>query len=167
MEEIMYQNLMNYLMRNEYPSTSTNEQKKKFAKTAINYFERNGILYYKNRINIDNPLRVIISSNRDQILYNYHTSPLGGHFGIKHTIENIKQSYYWPGMGNDIRNYIESCDECQRMGKPKRDQIIIPIKVTEPFDQIGIDFVGPLKLSSKGNRYILVATDYLTKWPEV
>ena len=69
-------------------------------------------------------------------------------------------------MGNNIKNYIETCNECQRMGKPKRDLSIIPIKVTGPFDQIGIDFVGPLKISSKGNRYIIVATDYLTKWPE-
>ena len=38
--------------------------------------------------------------------------------------------------------------------------------MTGPFDQIGIDFVGSLKSSSKGNKYIIVATDCLTKWPE-
>lgn len=153
-------------MKHEYPSDYTNEQKRKFARFAVNYFENDGILFYKNNSKIDNPLRVIDLQNRDRILYNYHTSPLGGHFGIKHTIEIIKQHYYWPYMGNDIKNYIEACNECQRMGKPKRDLSIVPIKVTGPFDQIGIDFVGPLKVSSKGNRYIIVATDYLTKWPE-
>src|SRR2546430_17379755 len=35
-----------------------------------------------------------------------------------------------------------------------------------PFYQIGIDFVGPLPLTSNGNKYIIVAMDYLTKWPE-
>jgi Integrase zinc binding domain/Integrase core domain len=163
MDEMTYQNLIDYLRTHEYPSNYTNEQKRKLARTAINYFEKNSILFYKNR---DNPLRVITTQNRNRILYNYHTSPLGGHFGIKHTIENVKRNYYWPNMGNDIREYIESCNECQMTGKPKRDPTIIPIKVTEPFDQIGIDFVGPLKISSKGNRYIIVATDYLTKWPE-
>ena len=41
-----------------------------------------------------------------------------------------------------------------------------PITVEVPFERIGIDFVGPLPRTRKGNKYILVATDYLTKWPE-
>src|SRR6185436_5637918 len=72
----------------------------------------------------------------------------------------------WPNLAEDVKYYIELCDVCQRTGKPNKDQTVIPIKVTGPFDQIGIDFVGPLKASSKGNKYIIVTTDYLTKWPE-
>ena len=41
-----------------------------------------------------------------------------------------------------------------------------PIKVEKPFNRIGIDFVGPLPKTQKGNRYIIVAMDYLMKWPE-
>ena len=29
-----------------------------------------------------------------------------------------------------------------------------------------IDFVGPLPLTTSGNKYIIVAMDYFTKWPE-
>nr|GEU59968.1 hypothetical protein [Tanacetum cinerariifolium] len=39
------------------------------------------------------------------------------------------------------------------------------IQVCEIFDVWGIDFMGPF-LSSKGNKYILVAVDYLSKWVE-
>src|ERR1043166_10299807 len=42
-----------------------------------------------------------------------------------------------------------------------------PIEVTGPFEMIGIDFVGPLLRTKHGNKYILVTTDYLTKWSEV
>ena len=35
-----------------------------------------------------------------------------------------------------------------------------------PFYQIGIDIVGPLPLTENKNKYIVVAIDYLTKWPE-
>src|ERR1051325_8998238 len=52
------------------------------------------------------------------------------------------------------------------MGKSTKDKTVIPIRVTGPFDQIGINFVGPLKESKKGNKYIIVATNYLIKWPE-
>jgi hypothetical protein len=38
--------------------------------------------------------------------------------------------------------------------------------VHSPFYQIGIDFVGPLPKTEQGNKYIIVAMDYFTKWPE-
>ena len=37
----------------------------------------------------------------------------------------------------------------------------IPVK--SPWYHIGIDFVGPVKKSSKGNTYILTISDYCTK----
>ncbi|GKE45220.1 reverse transcriptase domain-containing protein [Tanacetum coccineum] len=39
------------------------------------------------------------------------------------------------------------------------------IQVCEIFDVWGIDFIGPFP-SSRGNKYILVAVDYLSKWVE-
>jgi transposase InsO family protein len=39
-----------------------------------------------------------------------------------------------------------------------------PIPVHSPFHRIGIDLIGPLPVSITGQRYIIVATDYLTKW---
>ena len=29
----------------------------------------------------------------------------------------------------------------------------------------GVDLIGPLTLTPRGNRYIIVATDYFSKWP--
>ncbi|GKC23214.1 reverse transcriptase domain-containing protein, partial [Tanacetum coccineum] len=39
------------------------------------------------------------------------------------------------------------------------------IQVCEIFDVWGIDFMGPFP-SSRGNKYILVTVDYLSKWDE-
>eukprot|EP00253_Pinus_taeda_P007082 PITA_07082 len=36
----------------------------------------------------------------------------------------------------------------------------------EPFEKWGMDFVGPINPPSKQNSYIIVCTDYLTKWAE-
>nr|GEW11645.1 reverse transcriptase domain-containing protein [Tanacetum cinerariifolium] len=56
---------------------------------------------------------------------------------------------------------------CQRQGKiSQRDEMPQNvIRVCEIFDVCGIDFMGPF-LSSRGNRYILVAVDYFSKWVE-
>ncbi|GKG34351.1 reverse transcriptase domain-containing protein [Tanacetum coccineum] len=58
-------------------------------------------------------------------------------------------------------------DSCQRQGKTsQRDEMPQnSIQVCEIFDMWGIDFMGPFP-SSQGNKYILVAVDYLSKWVE-
>src|SRR5256886_4072598 len=69
-------------------------------------------------------------------------------------------------MYEDTKKYIKFCDNCQRRGQKGEKSYLNPIEVGEPFERIGIDFVGPLEKTRKGNRYILVTTDYLTKWSE-
>nr|GFA53290.1 reverse transcriptase domain-containing protein [Tanacetum cinerariifolium] len=62
---------------------------------------------------------------------------------------------------------VKNCDVCQRQGKiSQRDEMPQnSIQVCEIFDVWGIDFMGPFP-SSRGNKYILVAVDYLSKWVE-
>ncbi|GBB91669.1 hypothetical protein RclHR1_19010003 [Rhizophagus clarus] len=69
-------------------------------------------------------------------------------------------------MGNDIKEYVNSCDICQRRKKSRRNEPLHPIKVGLPFDHIGMDIIGPLPTTLQGNKYIVVATEYLNKWPE-
>nr|GFB67825.1 reverse transcriptase domain-containing protein [Tanacetum cinerariifolium] len=62
----------------------------------------------------------------------------------------------------------KNCDSCQRQGKnSQRDEMPQnSIQIYEIFDIWGIDFMVPFP-SSRGNKYILVAVDYLSKWVEV
>jgi hypothetical protein len=39
-----------------------------------------------------------------------------------------------------------------------------PTEVIEPFEMVGWDLMGPFPASIIGNRYILVMTEYLTRW---
>nr|GEV28101.1 copia protein [Tanacetum cinerariifolium] len=67
----------------------------------------------------------------------------------------------------DAHELVKNCDSCQRQGKiPQRDEMPQnSIQIYEIFDVWGIDFMGPFP-SSRGNKYILVAVDYFSKWVE-
>jgi hypothetical protein len=159
-----YNQLTEYLINHTFPPNGTNEQRRKLRQQANHYIVQDNILYKRNKEG--DPLRVITKENLMKILYNMHNVPNAGHFGIKATIDKTRQRYFWPTMGEDIRNYIETCDICQRQGKPKPTEVLRPIGVGQAFDRLGIDIVGPLKPTTTGKRYIVVATDYFTKWPE-
>src|SRR2546429_1194203 len=127
------------------------------------YKIKNGKLYRNNE---ERDLRVIQKWETESVLYMLHDHPISAHFGFERTYRKAKERYYWPSMRKNIETYVKSCDQCQRRGRPNKKNELHPIKTREPFYQIGIDFVGPLPITDKGNRYILVAVDYFTKWPE-
>ena len=76
--------------------------------------------------------------------------------------------YFWPTVFRDAKKYVQACDSCQRMGQPNilDEMPLQPQLVVELFDRWTLDFVGPINPPSKQKVYILVCTDYMTKWEE-
>ena len=68
-----------------------------------------------------------------------------------------------------MRMWCNSCVACcgRKTPSPKPFAALQPISVKFPMQMIAVDFLGPLPVTSSGNRYILVAGDYFTKWIEV
>nr|GFA43621.1 reverse transcriptase domain-containing protein [Tanacetum cinerariifolium] len=102
------------------------------------------------------------------ILNACYSGPTGEHFGANYTAKKVFDScFYWPSIYKDAFELVERCDSCQRQGKvSQKDEMPQNfIQICEIFDVWGIDFMGPFP-SSKGNKYILVAVDYLSKWVE-
>ncbi|GJX45927.1 reverse transcriptase domain-containing protein [Tanacetum coccineum] len=81
--------------------------------------------------------------------------------------KSSRPGFYWPHIFRDARKLVQVCDACQRAGNiSSRDETPQKyIQVCEIFDVWGIDFMGPFP-SSNGNKYILVAIDYISKWVE-
>ena len=151
--------------RNEYKRTLECLKGEFKDKKLQKQFEiRNEKLYKKKKDG--RILRVLQEDEIDSVLFMLHNHETGGHFGIDATYNKLIERYYWKGMYESTKRYIKFCDACQRRGQQGGKSYLNPIKVGEPFERIGIDFVGPLERTKKGNKYILVVTDYLTKWPE-
>nr|GEV92583.1 reverse transcriptase domain-containing protein [Tanacetum cinerariifolium] len=95
-----------------------------------------------------------------------HSGPTGGHYDTNYTAKKVFDSgFYWPTIYKDAFELVKNCDSCQRQGKisQKDEMPQNAIQVCEIFDVWGLDFMGPFP-NSKGNKYILVAVDYLSKW---
>nr|GFA01018.1 reverse transcriptase domain-containing protein [Tanacetum cinerariifolium] len=102
------------------------------------------------------------------ILEACHNGPTGGHHGANLTAKKIFEfGFFWSTIYKDAHEFVKNCDSCQRQGKfSQRDEMPQnSIQICEIFDVWGIDFMGPFP-SSRGNKYILVAVDYLSKWVE-
>ncbi|GJX87218.1 reverse transcriptase domain-containing protein [Tanacetum coccineum] len=112
--------------------------------------------------------RCVFGQEALEILKACHEGPTGGHHSANITTQKVFDArFFWPTIYKDAYELIKSCDACQRQGKiSQRDEMPQnAIQVCEIFDVWGIDFMGPFP-SSRGNKYILVAVDYLSKWVE-
>ena len=96
-------------------------------------------------------------SNRPHVLSLAHDIKTAGHLGHTKTTFKLLQSFYWPGVYSDVSKYVKSCHNCQISEKAGQHPVkapLIPIPVmSEPFQKIQIDCVGPLNPTSKGNMY--------------
>ena len=82
----------------------------------------------------------------------------------------IRKGFWWPALFKDTHKLVKKCNACQRFsGKLKfsRNLQLKLVEVQEPFQQQGIHFIGKTaNKSSGGHAWILVATNYFTKWVE-
>ncbi|GJU96199.1 reverse transcriptase domain-containing protein [Tanacetum coccineum] len=142
------------------------QEKNKFFKDVKHYFWDDPFLF---KTCADQIIRRCVDGKEAfEILEACHSGPTGGHYGANFTAKKIFDAgFFWPTIYKDAYEFVKTCDACQKQGKiSQRDEMPQnAIQVCEIFDLWGIDFMGPFP-SSRGNKYILVAVDYLSKWVE-
>ena len=100
------------------------------------------------------------------ILKEHHDNHIAGHFGVDKTYENVARTFYWPKMIRAIKQYIQSCDVCQR----NKGSNQTPAGLLQPLDtpaqkweQVTMDFIVQLPLTKQGFDAIFVVVDRLSK----
>ena len=115
--------------------------------------------------------RCICEHEIEDALQEAHGGIAGGHFDATATARKVLQAQlWWPTLFKDAARFVKHCDECQRTKLPiRKDKMeLTPIIARQPFEKWGIDFMGPITPAAQYSqaRYIIVATDYMTKWAE-
>ena len=104
---------------------------------------------------------------RKRIMSTQHDSSTANHPSEMHMYDTLREIVWWPAMLSEISNYVKNCPECL---KSKKNKVKIPVQPvtlpTRPWEEVAFDFQGPFPLTDKGNRYIMVAMDTLTRYAE-
>src|SRR5687767_8313075 len=119
MDLINYNNIFYYLTQKQFPENLNTDQQETLRKQAANYQTDNNFLYKINK-NTQKKIRVVKPFEMEAVLFMFHNDPLSAHTSTERMMDKMRTRYYWPQMYEDIRDYVRSCDICQRRGKFKR-----------------------------------------------
>ena len=103
------------------------------------------------------------------VLWFLHDAHTAGHMGVKKTWKKaISCPFYWQGMHQFVKDYVNCCEICEERKNParKKRHSMKLYSVGGPFERVATDIAGPFPLSYSQNKYILVVADYFTKLTE-
>jgi hypothetical protein len=103
---------------------------------------------------------------RLQVLAECHDTPYAGHVGRTKTLHNVRKNFWWPGVAQDVRRFVKSCDSCQRVKPNNRHPIglLQPLPVPgDTWDSVSMDLVVSLPQTAAGFTAIAVFVDRLSK----
>ena len=169
------QKLRSWLDKKERPHSKTLEGDSFYLKSLYSQYERlceiDGVLYRKwDDLEAQSSIYQALVPLRERrtVLQYCHDAKTAGHLGIKKMLQKIRSSFYWPNLQTDVGQYIAGCDFCtKRKGENKTKRA--PMQMVEtgyPMERIATDILGELPTTKNGNEYILVVSDYYTKWTE-
>ena len=111
--------------------------------------------------------RLVIPANlRLSIMSSIHY----GHPG-RDTMLRYVADIWWPKIHREVINTTKCCEQCSEAGKNvktllKQSQFGEIPKSKEPNEEIALDFAGPFQNAEHGKKYLLVAIDNYSAWPD-
>ena len=98
---------------------------------------------------------------REEILKEHYDPADIGHPGQLRMMELLKRTYWWPGLKEDIKKYVQECFKCQqnKVQHQKKAGELHPLKIPQGlWQEISINIIGLLP-KSNGMDAIVVIVD--------
>ena len=170
-KHVKLQDVEKYIRNGQYPINMKKKgTKSNFRKSSKHFSIVDGHLTFKGT------RRVIFENERKQaIIHDVHQGinetvesvAMSGHRGRDSTYQKISERFYWHGMVDDVKNYIQTCQKCQKQGKiikkisPELQSIHVDSNVMQ---QVGVDICNLPEIN--GYKHLIVMIDYFSKWSE-
>ena len=165
-KHVKLQDIENYIRNGQYPAHIKKGDKSNFRKSSKHFSIVDGHLTFKGT------RRVIFENERKQaIIHDVHEGinetvesvAMSGHRGRDSTYQKVSERFYWHGMVDDVKNYIRTCQKCQKQGKRVK-KISPELQSIHVMQQIGVDICNLPEMN--GYKHLIVLIDYFSKWSE-
>ena len=161
----MDERVLEYLQTGQVTSTVDARERDRILQRARRFcWEKSQLL----RVWGDGKVRLVPEPSRRASLVRHAHEELG-HFGVKRTHSLLQTQYWWRGMHNDVQQLVSRCGVCDRV----RASFNAPTPQLQPLPIMGLgyrwslDFAGPLPLTIRHHRYVLVMIEHFSKWIEL
>ena len=107
-------------------------------------WEEDGVVYMEGRIYVPNNKKI-----KEEILKENHDSVDVGHPGQQRMLELLKRNYWWPGLKEDVKRYVQGCFKYQqnKVQHQRKAGELHPLEIPQGlWQEISIDIIGPLLL---------------------
>ncbi|GFS29582.1 hypothetical protein Acr_00g0007310 [Actinidia rufa] len=114
-------------------------------------------------------LKCLRLEEAEYVLREIHEGICRNHSGARSLVTKaIRQGYFWLQMEQDAVSFTRKCDKCQRFALVSHLPHIEMVLMTSQwsFAQRGVDILGPLPQAPLQRKFLIVATNYFTKWLE-
>ena len=125
----------------------------------------NQVLYFE-KASESKSMLLLPLEYKEKVFKKMHDDPLAGHMGREKTIQAVKDKFYWYGMTTDVKLYVANCHTCQRMKDGQRNaQHEMGMNPSGyVLERVHLDHQGPLPMTMKGNKHILLMVDAFSKF---
>ncbi|KAL0447291.1 UNVERIFIED_CONTAM: Gag-Pol polyprotein [Sesamum latifolium] len=116
------------------------------------------------------PLKCLDEERAKYVLREVHEGSCGNHSGGRSLAQKVtRQGYFWPTLDKDATDFAKKCESCQCYAALIHSPAtpMEPVRIACPFDQWGIDILGPFPPAVAQKKFIIVAVEYFTNWVEV
>jgi hypothetical protein len=103
---------------------------------------------------------------REDCINAVHAHPTSGHYGVRRTLEKVREVFFWEGQKGDVTEYIRKCDSCQRVKAPrmKPQGELHPLNIPyRRWESVSLDLITDLPETKDGHTAIVVFVDRLSK----
>ena len=86
----------------------------------------------------------------EKFIRKMHETPIGGHSGFLKTLQRLKSIVYWKHMSKEVKDFIKTCDTCQRCKSHTTSPagLLQPLPTPEMvWEEVSTDFIESLHLT--------------------